>query len=115
VGAIAEAVRQHREMVAEAREAGLPPPPPPPAAATRQIASELLNPKATTAAYISDAMLGFLAPLRGASGKVRFTTMTPGAPIVQGAPSGSAAVLKGGAGDAVSADFTAPDKPGVYK
>ena len=115
VGAIAEAVRQHREMVAEAREAGLPPPPPPPAAATRQIASELLNPKAATAAYISDAMLGFLAPLRGASGKVRFTTMTPGAPIVQGAPSGSAAVLKGGAGDAVSADFTAPDKPGVYK
>jgi uncharacterized protein YcbK (DUF882 family) len=114
VGAITEEVRHQAEVVQQAKEAGVPPPPPP-AAASQRIASKLLDPKAPAAAYISDAMLGFLAPLRGASGKVRFTTITPGSPIAKGAPSGSAAVLQGGSGQAVSPDFTAPDQPGVYK
>jgi uncharacterized protein YcbK (DUF882 family) len=59
-------------------------------------------------------MLGFLNPLRGASGKVRFTTITPGAPIVKGAPNGTEAVLNGGGSREVSPDFTAPDRPGIY-
>lgn len=114
VGAITDAVREHREMIAEAKAAGLPPPPAPPAP-TQHIASQLLEPKAPTAVYITDAMLGFLAPLRGASGKVRFTTITPGAPIVPNAPEPTSAVLQGGGEQDVSPDFTAPDQPGIYK
>jgi uncharacterized protein YcbK (DUF882 family) len=109
VGAITEAVRQEREMP-PAAQAATPAPTP-----SRQIATQLLEPGPPTAAYVSDAMLGFLNPLRGASGKVRFTTITPGAPIAQGAPSGAGAVLSGGGAEAVSPDFTAPDTPGIYK
>ena len=109
VGAIAEAVRQQHEVPQAAQEATPAPTP------TRQITTQLLEPDAPTTAYITDAMLGFLNPLRGASGKVRFTTITPGSPIAEGAPSGAGAVLSGGGGGAVSPDFTAPDKPGVYK
>src|SRR5436190_3618474 len=109
VGAIADAVRQQRE-VPPAAQATTPAPTP-----TQQIATQLLEPNAPTAAYITDAMLGFLNPLRGASGKVRFTTITPGAPIANGAPSGAEAVLKGASGQEVSPDFTAPAQPGLYK
>ncbi len=116
-GAIREAIDQQREVARQAKEAGLPPPPAPlpSPTPTRQIATELLEPSAPTAAYITDAMLGFLNPLRGASGKVRFTTITPGAPIAKGAPSGTEAVLSTGGAQAISPDFTAPDKPGIYK
>jgi uncharacterized protein YcbK (DUF882 family) len=108
VGAINDTIQQQREVPAPAAK-GTPPPTP-----TRQIASSLLEPPSTTAAFITDAMLGFLNPLRGASGKVRFTTITPGAAIVQGAPNGAEAVLKGSSAQEVSPDFTAPDQPGVY-
>jgi uncharacterized protein YcbK (DUF882 family) len=108
VGAIHETVEQQRE-VPPATVATAPAPTP-----TRQIASELLEPNAPTAAYISDALLGFLNPLRGASGSVHFTTLTPGAPIVKNAPAGAEAVLSAGDAQAVSPDFTAPDKPGIY-
>jgi hypothetical protein len=101
IGAIHDTLQQQRENPAS----------PSP---TRQITSALLEPSAPTAAYINDAMLGFLNPLRGASGKVRFTTLTPGQPIAQGAPSGAEAVLKNGAEEETSPDFTAPDEPGVY-
>ena len=108
VGAIKDAIQQQREMPPSV--AATTPAPTP----TRQIASELLEPSAPTAAYINDAMLGFLNPLRGASGKVRFTTITAGAPIVKGAPSGAEAVLRAGGSQEISPDFTAPDQPGVY-
>ena len=117
IGAIDDAIDQQREIARATREAGLPPPPAPPPAATptQQIASQLLEPGAPAAAFITDAMLGFLNPLRGASGKVRFTTLTPGSPIARGAPGGSEAVLSAGDSHEVSPDFTAPDKPGIYK
>jgi hypothetical protein len=107
VGAIHDTIGQQSEVPATVAVVPLPTP-------TRQIATALLEPSAPTAAYITDAMLGFLNPLRGASGKVRFTTITPGAPIVTGAPSGAEAVLKGGGAEETSPDFTAPDEPGVY-
>ncbi len=108
VGAIHDTIEQQDEVPAPV--AATHPAPTP----TRQITSALLEPSAPTAAYITDAMLGFLNPLRGASGKVRFTTLTPGQPIVKGAPGGAEAVLKGGDGAETSPDFTAPDQPGVY-
>ena len=107
VGAIHDTIEQQREVPVVVAAAPAPTP-------TRQIATALLEPSAPTAAYITDAMLGFLNPLRGASGKVRFTTLTPGAPIVKGAPSGAEAVLKGTGAEETSPDFTAPDEPGVY-
>jgi uncharacterized protein YcbK (DUF882 family) len=58
-------------------------------------------------------MLNFIDPLRGASGKLRFTTITPGKTIATGAPEGAKAVLTEGE-NAVSSDFVAPRDPGVY-
>ena len=109
VGAISNVVRQRREY-ARAIEKGEPPP----VAPTQQITSALTAPDAPTTAYINDAMLGFLAPLRGESGKVYFTTRTPGSPIVSGAPENSKAVLESG-GTEVSNNFVAPESPGAYK
>jgi len=118
IGAIAEMVRQQRELADEQREAGLPaakvravPPPMP----TRQITTAILDSNTPSTAYINDAMLGFLSPLRGASGKVRFTTITPGSAIVKNAPGAADAVLSSGQTSEVSPDFTAPDQPGIYK
>jgi uncharacterized protein YcbK (DUF882 family) len=81
---------------------------------TRQMTSALLDPQPGAPVFITDAMLGFLNPLRGESGEVRFATQTPGSEIV-GAPANVRAVLTGPASEAVSSSFTAPDKPGIYK
>jgi hypothetical protein len=105
IGAIREAQRERKTSTA------LPPPPAP----TKQITSALTEPSAPTAAFISDAMLTFLSPLRGASGKVEFTTRTPNAPIVAGAPSNAKSVLVGGSGGQVASNFVAPGQPGIYK
>lgn len=115
--AIYEARREQRDILRAAREAGLPVPPHPPdtASPSHQIASTVLEPSAQTAPFLTDAMLGFLDPLRGASGKLRFTTRTPGATIVSGAPAGSTAVLIEGKQRETSPAFAAPGKPGVYK
>ena len=116
VGAIRIAFEQQKEIEAEEKEAGLPGAPPPgtPTAPTRQITSALLDNGAPTAAYISDAMLGFLGPLRGASGKVRFATRVPGSTIVPGAPAGAKSVLESGSME-IASSFVAPSQPGVYK
>ncbi|MEO6258846.1 MAG: hypothetical protein ABIP63_00790, partial [Thermoanaerobaculia bacterium] len=101
----------------EARDAGmpLPPVPPGPGSPSQQIASNVLEPGARTAPYLTDAMLGFIDPLRGASGELRFATRTPGTTIVGGAPRGATAVLSAGQQRQSSSQFAAPEKPGVYK
>lgn len=86
-----------------------------PPAPTRQITSAVFERGAPTTAYINDAMLAFLTPLRGESGSLRFTTRTPGSTIVPGAPTAADAVLTNGAGTEVSNEFAAPKQPGVYK
>lgn len=103
------AIKQQRAIAKAARE----PTAAPQLAMTRQITTALTVPDAPTAAYISDAMLGFLSPLRGNSGKVYFTTRTPGAAIVPGAPPEAKAVLKGP--KEISNNFVAPPDPGAYK
>lgn len=89
------------------------PPPVPTASPARQITNAISDPSAPKAAYITDAMMSFLAPLRGQSGQVKFTTQVPNAPIVKQAPSGATAVLSQGSTE-VSSSFTAPSNPGVY-
>jgi uncharacterized protein YcbK (DUF882 family) len=58
-------------------------------------------------------MLGFLGPLRGASGKVRFATRVPGSTIIPGAPAGAKSVLASGSTE-ISSSFVAPEQPGIY-
>ncbi len=99
VGAIVVTRRQ------EAAEAAVP--------VVRQVTSAIMQPGGPKTAYINDAMLAFLNPLRGQSGQVMFTTQTPNAPIVPRAPNGATAVLSKGTTE-VSSSFTAPSNPGIY-
>jgi len=114
-GAIREAINEQRQAAREEQEAKVKAPLPPPRAPTKQITSTLTTPGAPTAAFISDAMLTFLSPLRGASGKVEFATRPPNTPIVSGAPQNAKSVLVGGSGAQVASDFIAPAQPGVYQ
>jgi uncharacterized protein YcbK (DUF882 family) len=118
VAAVNQAVLDERQEAAEAREARMHPTSAavvPPVTPTRQITSAVLESGVPKAAFLSDAMLGFLTPLRGESGKLRFATRTPGAPVASGAPQGVGAVFGNGGQQTASPDFAAPDQPGVYK
>lgn len=112
VGAIHDVIMMRREIAREAKAAGVKAPPLAMAAPTQQITAALTQPSAAPA-FISDAMLNFIDPLRGASGKLRFTTIAPGKTIASGAPAGVKAVLSNGE-NAVSSDFVAPQNPGIY-
>lgn len=79
----------------------------PPRAPSRQITDALLGTQRVTPAFISDAMLAFLHPLRGESGALRYTTALPGERFAQGAN----AVAVFGAG---TSNFEAPKEPGIY-
>lgn len=118
IGAIADVRRQQAEFALEqAIAAAGKGPTPAPVAPTQQIATSLLDSSAPTAAFITDAMLAYFNPLRGISGKVYFTTRTPGSAVVPVAPNGAKGVftpVDGGA-EAVSPVFTAPEEPGMYK
>ena len=102
-----------QQALAEAKAAGVAPPPRVAPSPTREITTAILDSDAPSTAYINDAMLQFLDPLRGYSGSLRFTTQTPGSTIVPGAPEPASAVLSGGSGSETT-DFLAPAKPGVY-
>lgn len=110
-GSIVVTRRQEAEgsrAAAEAARENLPEPSP-----ARQIADAIVEPGAPKTAYLDDAVLAFLNPLRGRSGQVRFTTQTPNAPIVPRAPNGATTVLSRGSTE-VSSSFTAPADPGIY-
>ena len=111
IGALGH-IRKVRQQTIEMAKITHVPPPPAPVAPTKQIAAALTG-SAPATAYINDAMLGFLDPLRGASGKVRFTTRVPGAPIID-AHGNLVAVLKSGEATDISPEFVAPSQPGVY-
>ena len=68
-----------------------------------------VSPAVPKAAYLSDTMLGFLHPLRGISGDLRYAPALPGSRLVQSVPGGATAVIAG-----TQADFRAPRKPGIY-
>lgn len=115
IGAIHDALEQQREIERTAKETSVKTPVPPPPLPPPPIATQIFQPDAPSTAFIDDAMLGFLNPLRGSSGKVFFTTVTPGAQIASGAPGGAKSVLTTDTADKVASDFTAPEQPGVYK
>ena len=111
IGALDSVRDVHKQTIALAKITHVPPPPAP-VAPTSQITAALSG-DAPSTAYIDDAMLGFLDPLRGASGKVRFTTRVPGAPIVD-QHGNLVAVLKNQEATDISPEFVAPTEPGVY-
>jgi uncharacterized protein YcbK (DUF882 family) len=111
VGALRNVYEIHRQTIAAAKVTNVPPPPAP-IAPTQQITAALAG-NATSTAYITNAMLGFLDPLRGASGKVKFTTRVPGAPITD-THGNLTAVLNNGQATDISPEFVAPSQPGVY-
>ena len=86
----------------EHEEPGAPPPRP-----TARLV-EALAPTPPRPAFLTDAMLDFLHPLRGQSGELRYVPALPGAPIVQ-PTAGAMAVIAGR-----TSDFRAPAQPGIY-
>jgi uncharacterized protein YcbK (DUF882 family) len=81
------------------------PPQSPVQAITRSLVPDVPKP-----AFLTDAMLGFLHPLRGLSGELQYAPALPGAKVLQTAPGGAKAVIEGvGPGN-----FTAPREPGIY-
>jgi uncharacterized protein YcbK (DUF882 family) len=111
MGLWAAAIRQNSEIrntpvpVAggEHEEPAAPPPSP-----VRSI-TESLTPSMPATSALSDAMLGFVHPLRGESGALRYAPALPGSVVVRKAPSGARAII-----DGRPANFTAPSQPGIY-
>lgn len=90
---------------------------PPVAPVSRTISSALLDPRATSSAFITDAMLAFADPLRGYSGAVHTAFRTPGERLLEGKIDARAvAQFEAETGEAVySPDFSAPERPGIYR
>lgn len=97
INALMETRAQLAEARAVARATGAPPPPLV-APTTRTITSAITDPTAPTAPRMNEALLQFLDPLRGESGKLRFTTTLPGEGL-PGAPS----------------NVRIPENPGLYR
>jgi uncharacterized protein YcbK (DUF882 family) len=81
--------------------------------------SRLTDPRARQTAYLDDAPLDFLDSLRGQSGKVQVAFRSPGDTLTSAkeapAPELSARFETLSGNETLSADFTAPKHPGIYK
>jgi hypothetical protein len=107
VAAIAENQEARNRPVAVAPGEHTEPAEPPPSP-VKSITTSVLH-EVPTPTYLSDAMLGFLHPLRGLSGDLRYAPALPGSRLVQSVPGGATAVIAG-----APAEFRAPAKPGIY-
>jgi Bacterial protein of unknown function (DUF882) len=81
-----------------------------PATPMQSITRSPIAPPMPKPSFLTDTMLGFLHPLRGKSGDLRYAPTLPGAKVVHTAPGGAKAVIGGN----TIVDFTAPKQPGVY-
>jgi uncharacterized protein YcbK (DUF882 family) len=73
-------------------------------------------PATPAAGRSANAGLAVLAPLRGASGKLKAAFRTPGEALIPRPPPGLTAIYEPDHGTAVvSPEFDAPQRPGVYK
>ena len=82
--------------------------------ATAAIAAGLTNADAPTAAYLTDAVLTALTPLRGESGKLRATLQQPGEPIVADSSDTSAAAVRVATNTRDTGTVVAPARAGVW-
>ena len=92
-------------------------PPPPPAPVSRTVSSQLLDPRANGTAYLDDAALSFLGPLRGQSGKVQAAFRLPGSDLADEADPKVRAVFEKETTGAIvpTSGEGVPAEPGVYK
>ena len=92
-------------------------PPPPPAPVGRTVSSQLLDPRSKSTAYLDDAALSFLDPLRGQSGKVQAAFRLPGADLADEADPKVRAVFEQETTGSIvpSSGENVPAQPGVYK
>ena len=82
----------------------------------RSVSSAMFDNRTTSTAYLNDAALEFLSPLRGHSGKLRAAFRVAGTPLSKEAQENITAVFEAQGGDSVVApDLSAPGRPGVYK
>jgi uncharacterized protein YcbK (DUF882 family) len=81
----------------------------PPLSPVKSITTAVFAPEVPKPAYLTDSMLGFLHPLRGLSGDLRYAPALPGSRVLQTAPGGAAVVINGS-----KAPFVAPRQPGIY-
>ncbi len=95
------------------------PPHPPEARASiaRTIGASLTDPRASSAAYLSDAAMNALVQdLRGQSGKLKAVIRAPNADLADEADPMLSATFEGAAGQEVtSPKLAAPADPGIYK
>jgi hypothetical protein len=87
---------------------------------TASITSALTSADAPTAAYLSEAAMQALLPLRGESGKLQVQFREPGAPLgTDSLPEGAAVHYSSGAETHTAPEDTtallAPDQPGVWR
>lgn len=84
---------------------------------SRIVTSALLDPRSKSTAFLDDAALTFLTPLRGESGKLRAAFRVPGEDLSPEKPASKiAARYKGGKrGEIVSPELDAPTQPGIYE
>src|SRR6185503_17554145 len=93
-------------------------PPPPAQPVGKTVSSQLLDPRAKSTAYLDDAALSFLDPLRGQSGKMKAAFRLPGSDLADEAdPAVRAEFEKETTGAVVpgSAAGPVPAEAGVYK
>jgi uncharacterized protein YcbK (DUF882 family) len=115
IGAFFNMRRVQHELVAQQKTAGVKRPSPKAVAPAQQVATALSGNAGPSTAFLNEALLAFVNPLHGASGKVYFATRTGGSAIVSGAPPDTKAVLTaGGRTIDVSPEFVAPPNPGMY-
>jgi len=107
VAAVQEVRHVRTTPVAMAGGHGEPAPPPP--TPMRSIGTSL-GPVMPRTALLTEEMLGFLHPLRGESGNLRYAPALPGSHVVESAPGGALAII-----DGETADFRAPMEPGIYE
>jgi uncharacterized protein YcbK (DUF882 family) len=82
--------------------------------ATASISAALTDPNAPSAAFLTNAMLEALTPLRGSSGKLRVAVQQPGAPVTTDTmPAGTEVRVAQGRADTGST--VAPETAGIWK
>jgi hypothetical protein len=90
--------------------------PPAPAAVSRAVSSQLLDPRAKSTAYLDEAALAFLRPLRGESGKLQAAFRLPGSDLADEAdPQMRALFEQETTGAVVPSAGEVPAEAGVYK
>lgn len=82
----------------------------------REIRTALTEPTASSLAFLNEAALSVLSPLKGESGELRTAIVLPGETIASGGDGVNFRVTGAGTGNPVAVpELASPERPGVYK